>query len=400
MLDIELTGYHTKSSITQDVFNRWGPYSAEIESWGFDARNTSRIAAHEIVYGIEHRNDTVMSEYDEGTDLSYWAWDPEIGRFEEEGKVWGAYVQDHWQVTAPLLISVGARYDSYALDQVTYGDDTESDGFSGNAGLVYALTPDLAFSAGYAEAMRGKEVGDAFTLERRPGRITLAPDLDAERVGNAEAGLVYDNGTLRAGASVYQMEIRDVIMDQLGGGPAPQDATYYENVGTLEAGGIELRVGYSWDALRADLFYTTYDSELNGNTVEGYEQIGLANASGDAWNFSLGWTPVPDLELAWNLKHVQDLNDIVVLHRGVEIGWIDELQTVDKPGYTVNDIYLHWTPAEYDGFRLSFAVQNLFDVAYRDHASVADYNHIPDWEGVAGVREAGRDVRLTVAYDF
>ncbi|MFT4090938.1 MAG: TonB-dependent receptor, partial [Asticcacaulis sp.] len=176
--------------------------------------------------------------------------------------------------------------------------------------------------------------------------------------------------------------------------------TYYENVGKFESKGFELRVGYSWEQVSADLFYTTYDSELNGRPVEGYEEIGLANASGDQWNLNVAWSPASHIETGFNLRHVQALNNIPVLYRAREIGWIDELQHVDKPGYTVADIFVEWQPKGLDRLKVSFAVQNLFDVHYRDHASVADYNHIPDWEGVAGVYEAGRDVRVSLSYQF
>ena len=401
LVDLEATAYYTRSSFRQNRFDRWGLYGAEIETTGFDIRNTSRFGTHEITYGIEHRADSVMSEYlAEDAVWQYWAWDPSIGRFEEEGDVWGVYVQDHYQVTDPLLLSFGLRYDSYTLDQLTYDDETESDGVSGNAGLLYQITPSLAFSAGYAQALRGKEVGDAFTLEHRPGRISLAPDLDAERVGNAEAGLVYDNGPWRGGVSVYSMEIDDVILDQLGSGPAPQSGVYYENIGTLKTDGVEIQAGYATDIFSADLFYTTRDTELNGDPVEGYEHIGLANAAGDSWNLNFGWFPLPSLDLGYNVRHVQEIDDLEVLHRSLEIGWVDQLYTIDKPGYTVHDIYAEFRPLDDNRLKLGLAVQNLFDEQYRDHSSVGDYTAIPDYEIVAGVYEAGRDIRLSVSYDF
>ena len=400
-VNLDATAYYTVSEFRQDRFDRWGLYGAEIETFGFDLRNTHRFGAHDIVYGVEHRSDTVTSEYlaDDAT-WQYWAWDPEIGAFEEEGALWAGYVQGHFQLTEALLLSLGGRYDSYDLDLVTYDESTSSDGFSGNIGLRYDFTPDLSLTVGHGQAFRGKEVGDAFTLEKRPGRLRIDPDLDAERVDNTEAGLVYDNGRLRVGASIFSMKIDDVILDQIGGGAAPQDSIYYENVGEFETSGVELRAGYSWKRLSADLFYTSYDSELNDRDAEGYEEIGLANASGDQWNFNLAWTPVTSLDLGLNVRKVEALDNITVLYRGVEIGWIDSLQTVDKPGYTVTDIYADWRPDAIEGLRLSIGVQNLFDEQYRDHASVADYGNIPGWEGVAGVYEAGQDIRITIGYDF
>lgn len=400
-LNLETTLYNTESEVVQNRFDRWGRYGANITSRGFDIRNTSELGNHQLTYGVDYREDEVTSRYLEDVSVwGDWAWSAERGRFTEEGTVIGAYLQDHWQLTSDLLISAGVRFDQYELEQVTYGDTTDSDGVSPNIGFSYLLAPGWTLTAGYAEALRGKEVGDAFTLERRPGRINLQPGLEPETVDNTEIGLEYNSGNLLLMASVYQSEIQEVIFDQLGGGPAPQDAVYFENIGKLETQGFELRAEYQWSKVSLFAAYSNNDAKLNGNTVEGYEQIGLGNARGDTWDMKLSYFLNESLEMGWSFTYVQDLNDIDVFHRAVDIGWIDELQTVDKPGYRVHDIYLQWQPLNSDALSINFAVLNLFNEQYRDHSSVADYNHIPDWEGVAGLYEAGRDLRLSVSYRF
>ena len=40
----------------------------------------------------------------------------------------------------------------------------------------------------------------------------------------------------------------------------------------------------------------------------------------------------------------------------------------------------------------------LFDEAYIDHSSVGDYSEV--FPSVIGPQEAGRDIRLSVTYDF
>jgi hemoglobin/transferrin/lactoferrin receptor protein len=400
-LNLEATGYYTRSRFVQNRFDRWGKYGATLKSFGFDLRNTSEIGSHTMTFGAEYRDDEVTSEYlaDESV-WTVWAWDPSIGVFTETGSVFGLYFQDHFQVTEPLTFSFGARYDSYDLEQVTFDDETSSDGFSFNLGLSYALTENFTFTAGYAEALRGKEVGDAFTLDQRPGRITLDPNLEAERANNFEAGLAYDDGAFFASGTYYRSKIKDVILDQLGSGPAPQNSVYYENVGTFDAEGFEFRLGYTADHWRADAFFTTYEPTLNGNPVEGYEHIGLANAPGDKLVVNLNYMPSASLDFGIRVTHVSDLNDIEVLHRAREIGWIDELQTVDKPGYVIGDIYVQWLPTGNEDLKVNLAVNNVFDKLYRDHATVADYNSIPGWGGVAGLYEAGRDIRLSVSFGF
>ncbi|MDA8019777.1 MAG: TonB-dependent receptor [Thermoanaerobaculia bacterium] len=396
-VSFEATAYSTQSHFEQDRFDRWGLYGADIDTFGLDLRNTTEVGRHELIYGVEYRNDEVVSEYlSDPSVWADWAWDPSIGRFVEEGTLFGVYYQDHFQVSEPFLLSYGVRYDAYDLDQVTYGASTDSSGVSGNVGFLWQVSDHVSLSGGVAQALRGKEVGDGFTLEHRPGSPSIDPDIEAEQVTNSELGLVFDNGRWFASASFFQMVFDDVILDQIGRGPPPQDGSYYENVGELESDGVELVFGFRNSSLRADLFFRTYDSELNGVPVEGYEHNGLANVSGDTWNLKLAYSPVANLHLGWNVTWVDDLNDIEVLHRAVELGWIDALQTVDKPGYTVHDLSAEWLPRGLDALAVNLTVTNLFDELYRDHASVADYNAIPGWQGVAGLFEEGRNVRLSL----
>ncbi|WP_122465392.1 TonB-dependent receptor domain-containing protein [Brevundimonas lutea] len=399
--DIEATGYFTRTEFTQDRYDRWGLYGAEIETYGADLRGRFDVADHRLTAGIEHRRDEVVSQYlGDPAMWQPWAWDPAIGRFAEEGSLIGVYAQDHWRPTDRLLISLGARYDSYELDQVTYADGTDSDGFSFNGGLDYDLTPDLTFNIGYAEAFRGKEIGDAFTLETRPGRISLAPDLRPERVENFEIGLDWARDGWSASAVYYDMAIDDVILDQLGSGPAPQGSSYYENVGRYSSDGIELRAGYRSGPFAVDGFFNSYDSRLNGRRIEGYEQIALGNSMGDNWNLTASYDPSDRLGFQASVTRYDDLNDIEVLYREVELGFIDQTQFVDKPGYTVVDLFGRWSPFADRNIEVLAAVYNLFDETYRHHASVADYSAIPGYEIVQGVNEPGRNVRLTVAYRF
>jgi hemoglobin/transferrin/lactoferrin receptor protein len=100
------------------------------------------------------------------------------------------------------------------------------------------------------------------------------------------------------------------------------------------------------------------------------------------------------------VTHYDALNDIEVLQRAVAIGWIDATQRVDKPGYTLVDLFATWKGVADERMTLGLAIYNLFDERYRAQASVADYSHIPGWEGIAGVYEAGRNVRLTASFSF
>lgn len=393
-LSLEATAYDTETRFTQNRYDRWGLYEAVIGSTGADVRVNALWGDHDIVAGVEHRSDKVVSQY---------LTPPSTGRFQESGELFGLYLQDHWRPTDALLVSAGVRYDSYEMSLDTYGGGTDSDGVSFNLGAEYELTPELTLNAGWAQAFRGKEIGDGFTLEKSFGLPSLSPTLEPERVENIEVGLSWARDGFSASVAAFDMTIDDVVLDQLGRlrtTPPSQEATYYENVGEFRSKGFELKAGYQGDGWGVDAFYNHYDSRLNGNRIEGYEHIALGNSLGDSWNVTGRWDATPNLDFQASLTRVEDLNDIEVLYREVQLGFINGTRFVDKPGYTLVDLFGRWRPFEDDRVEVLAAVYNLFDEQYRAHASVADYSAIPGYEIVRGAPEPGRNVRLTLAFRY
>lgn len=401
VISLEATGYWTLAKFELDRTDRWGLYGADIESYGFDARFRGQFSGHDIVFGMEHRSDSVASEYlsDDAT-WQPWAWDPNIGRFEETGDLFGIYLQDHWKIADPLLLSFGVRYDAYDLDLVIYNTGTKSDGLSFNIGADFEILPGLTLNAGYAEAFRGKEISDAFTLEHRPGRDILQPGLRPETVGNFEVGADFDRDGFTASIVYFDMKIKDVILDQLYRGPFPQDGSYYENVGNFKSEGVELKAGYRTGPFGISGYYNHYSSKINGNRINGYEQIALGNTLGDNWNITASFDPSPSLGFEASLTRFEAVKDLEVLYRDTELGFVPNTEFIDKPSYTLVDLFARWQPFDDDRLSLNAAVYNLFDKQYIAHASVGDYTNISGYEIVSGLAEPGRNFRLTASYRF
>lgn len=424
LINLETTLYQTDSSFKRELYT----WDASIETTGFDIRNTSDLGEHSLTYGVERKVDKVHAQ----------SYEDFGGIYDEEGTVTGLYVQDHWQFNDDLLVSFGIRHDSYELDHVgqsanwikvdgnwivetdTSGDPVtisenfsikKQDGFSSNFGVVYSLTDNLKLSASYAEALRGRQVADAFTV----GELTHNNNLEPENVANKELGLQYNDGTFIFEASAYISEISDVVFDKFKGG----EGVFYENIGDLESTGFELVVGYQANNFDVIVSYNSNNVELNnapfvwpdandasgfstvildGVDLAAYEYGGLGNAVGDSLNVNVNYEMTDELEMGFNINYVASLNNIEVFHRSIELGWLTELETIDKPSYTVVDAYVKYSPIENLTFDL--AVQNLLDESYRSHGSVADYGHIEGYESIVGIKEAGRDIRLTASYQF
>lgn len=367
LVDLGLTVYHTESELEQNVFDRWGRYFGFTRSVGGDLRNSSELDSHTLTYGVDYREDRVNAGY---------AADPRAE--EEEGRVTGVYLQDDYQITSRLLVSAGVRYDDYRLDDNNGQSFSESD-VSPNANVAWEVLDGLTLKAGYAEAFRGPSTHDTFKLDR----ALNAPDLEGEKAINREVGFDYIYRNFTLSGEIYRSDIEDAIADPLFG------PVIYQNIGDLESDGYRIGTTYHWQGLQAGLSFHHNESEVNGEPLTVYVHNLLGNSIGD--------TLVADLSYRWS--------------RNLEFGWqgrfvegIDNLETsvgsIDKPGYGVHDLFVHWLPTGNEDLRLTLTVKNVGDKQYLDHASNADYESIPGYEGVIGLPEPGRDVRLGLALRF
>ncbi|MEC8902957.1 MAG: TonB-dependent receptor [Pseudomonadota bacterium] len=398
---LEATAYQTSSSFRGGRFD----FLSDIDTYGFDIRNTTDISNHVFTYGIDYRKDEVESG-------------PGVGPVQnaEEGSVMGIYAQAHSNITPELLLSYGVRYDDFDFQQQILIDDyygtpvtdepsgLDDNELSFNVGLEYQLTEAWTLALGYAEAARGKQIGDGFTLDEYlydgEDAPVVASDVVPETVTNIEASIEYSANNLNARLSAYESTIDDVLFSGY------QGNSVFNNIGDLESSGVEFNLAYRWDSVDVYFGFSSVDVELmpredlysvpyNSIDINGYEFVGLGNSRGDTWVLGADYTVTADISVGFNITMVDDIN-IDTLHQALENGWTDSLYSLNKADYTLVDIYGEWEVT--NDLRLNLAVTNLFDEAYIDHSSVGDYSEV--FPSVIGPQEAGRDIRLSVTYDF
>lgn len=371
-LNLEATLYNTRAKLQQNVIGRWGIYNGISESQGINLRNTTQLSTHELIYGAEYRDDTVNAGPETNTNAE-----------EEKGTVVGFFVQDLYQVTDKLLLSAGVRYDDYELTD-TDDQEFEADGFSPNVGASYQLTPTLSVNASYAEALRGRQTMETFLLDSRMND----PELEAEESENTEVGFEYYRDAFGFSGTFYRARIDNAINDQripVNGVPR----WVFRNIGDIETEGFDVRVSYDWTQVQVGLSYSDFESELVSDEgdleLNAYDHGALGNTIGNTWTADLAYQVTDTLELGWNGRLVESLENIRT-----------SAGTVDKEGYAVHDIYAQWfvTP----DFNVTFTVKNLFDKYYIDHATNGSFEHIPGYEGIVGLSEPGRDLRLTLSW--
>ncbi len=371
-LDLRATVNYSEADILQ--IGPFGPYRGAVESTQLDLRNTHRAGGHEIVYGLDHRADEVTAGPD--TDPTSVA---------EDSTVTGLFVQDNLALSSQLSLSLGARYDRYELDDLA-GQNFEHDGVSPHAGLTWRVNRRFSIIGSAAAAYRGAQIADAFRVDIHQND----PELAAEKARNYEVRFLYQADGLTFEAGPYLNRIEDVVTNTVPWG------RFYTNAGDLETEGVFARISRSTRATYLSLQYNHADTTLDGRVATRYQYGSLVSRIGDTWVADASWRPRPELELGWNARLVQGIDDIVVpdVISGVTGG------TIDKPGYVTHDFHVRWSPAALTGVTFTLTVKNAFDKLYLSHGSLEDMTAFPDFDGVIGAYEPGRDIRLSASVRF
>ncbi|GGF77807.1 TonB-dependent receptor [Azorhizobium oxalatiphilum] len=249
----------TNSTVTGNVGN---PRSFTIDTWGFDANNTSRFAVggvrNAITIGGDYFHDDVNNIDNYGFGDGY---NPSGTR-----GVGGAFAQ--WQANYSTWLEVigAVRYDSYKLE----GDGVSNSGDRVSPKITVGLTPVPWFTVygTYAEGYRAPAVTETLVSGAHPPAIPLVrcpdgsfgvfcfvpnPELQPEVGKNKEIGvnLKFDDilskgDKFRAKANVYRNDVSDFIELVQYGTPVFGSLPYaqYQNVSSARLEGFEFESMY------------------------------------------------------------------------------------------------------------------------------------------------------------
>lgn len=373
-VDLHLNLSYTRAELMQD--GAFGPYNGAIESLQLDLRNRHRFADHLLVYGLDHRRDVVNAGP---------TWDPK--RFEENGAVTGAFIQGDLALTDRLTAHAGSRFDVFRLEDRS-GQTFNHQGFSPNLGATCALTRELSLHSGVAASYRGAHIHDSYRIDLSQND----PDIDAEKAINYETRLLYQRPKFSVEVGAYLHRIDDVITNTL-----PWTTTY-TNAGRVETTGAFARASYEIGQVVLGVQYNHADTTIADQTATRYQYSSLLSRVGDTWVGDVLWRPIDQLDLGWNARLVQGVDDIRIPSSVTDPA--PGPYSINKPGYITHDVYLRWRPTFAKALTVNLTVKNVFDKHYRSHGSVEDLTAIPGFAGVVGSPEPGRDIRLSVSLRF
>ncbi len=231
-----------------DYYNSKGSLKiTENRSWFAELRGSVPIGnSHMLTLGSVFRQD--QSDTDDFDIPFYRSFsNKEDHTFYSGGKArtWSVFLQDEWQITAPLTLYLGLRYDSWKVydgasgvpgQETEYDSNTESH-WSPKVSAVWKVFDYTIVKASIGHAFRPPTLYELYrTWKSWSTTYQSNPELEPETVWTYEIGVeqYLFNGKARIALSAYKNDIDDLIYYQLDGSVKKR-----VNVGQARTYGLE-----------------------------------------------------------------------------------------------------------------------------------------------------------------
>lgn len=254
------------------------------------ARAATSLGSHRIGFGVDGNYQGYGGAENTFIQEGYFPRPITDGDDEWDASRWqGAFVDDTWNILAPLDLYVGLRYDKYysdqRVDQVTgYAPNGRPSGFEQvkvefdedvllpKAGLVYRPLEGLSLYGRFARATRMPDnpafywYYAGYRPEVDPNNDVVRSDLTYEDALQYEAGIRYTGvRNLSLGLNYYHYDVDDYLRWIFG--YAPSRVVY--NIDEVTFQGIEFDVeGRIWGGWSAFFNFTWQDTKKEGDVLD------------------------------------------------------------------------------------------------------------------------------------
>ena len=143
-------------------------------------------------------------------------------------RIWSGYLQDTWDITDTVNLTLGVRHDQYS----DFGGAT-----SPRSGLTWAFMKDASLKLLYGEAFRAPSFMEMFSTNQPA--IQGNEGLDPETIRTYELGLSYKfNKHVSSSVNYFFNDVKDLIV--LRTLESAQNTSRYENFGDAHIQGVEM----------------------------------------------------------------------------------------------------------------------------------------------------------------
>ncbi|MEA3438472.1 MAG: TonB-dependent receptor [Thermodesulfobacteriota bacterium] len=247
------------------------------ESWFSEVRADIPIEeSHLLTLGTSYRTDeSDTNDYDVPYYRSYSGKGNSTFYSGGKDRIWAVFVQDEWNITEPVTLYFGGRYDTWKVfdgasgvpgSGTSYDSNTESE-FSPKASGVWKVLSDTTLKASVGHAFRPPNLYELYRTWTSWGTTYQCnPNLEPETVWTYETGVdqyFFDKKT-RLSLTGYRNDIKDLIYYKVDG--AVKTRT---NAGEARTYGMEFEVSQqinNW--FKAWGNYTWTDAKITDNPTD------------------------------------------------------------------------------------------------------------------------------------
>lgn len=294
----------------------------------------------------------------------------------------GAFIEDEWNVSSLLTLTMGARYDAVtaradATPNTLAQEDIEHNDhdFSASLGMLYKLTDEIRVFFNTGRAFKSPTLQERFFKgTAQVGYLTGNPDLVSETSLNFDTGIKFQADRMRGEISLFSNSIDNYIVMEPA--TAARDTFEYSNIGKASLLGGEFY--FSVNPVRNISMFVNgsyvYGRDTNTDTplsmmppLNGTAGIKIHNNKSSLW-FETSLTFYADQERLGE----------------------NETRT---PGYGLTSVTLGADLGKFieaaQGYSCNLQVNNLFDRSYINHLSTITW-----WDG------PGRNISFSIIKRF
>ncbi len=355
----------------------------DVETYGFDLHNASRVAALGFENTFTYGGDYFHDDADSWSDLTTSSPPKSTASATGSGvrEAYGAFLEWKGERGDWLELIAAARYDGFNLEgEDASGDPVSLDGGRLSPRATIGVTPLTGFQlyGTYAEGYRAPSITETFVGGSHQNDFSWIPnpDLDPEIARTFEIGtnLKYDGvfsevDQLRAKVAVFHTEVDDYIdIVSLGGG-----ISQYQNIDGATIEGIEAELNYDFGAGFLGLAGALIDAE---NDDGGH----LNNAPQNKFSATVGMRAFEE-RLTYGMQWIS-----------IGEGWHNAVET-EVPAYNLVNVFANFQVSK--NVRVDFAIENLLDEDYTN-AQSGYFGLSPSYQPVLVEDGKGQTIKLAI----
>ncbi|MGH1363340.1 MAG: TonB-dependent receptor [Calditrichia bacterium] len=349
----------------------------DTKTFGSSIQLTSNFGRNVLNYGLESYNDRVASGSFDTDAISNEVTVNSRGRYPDDARYtsFGYFVQNEWYPTDKFLLVGGLRYSSFdtefdVADGAGNGLQSVQQNFkalTGNIGSVYKFTGSWSVSINAGQGFRAPNLSDLAKLGESKGDTYEVPntDLEPEKILSFDASLRHHNGRIRGELTGFYSRISDLL--------SSVDATFNGSP-IFITGGDSLKVKQKANSGEAYVagFESSLRAEITPN-LSSYASLSFSYGQNTSLDEPIGKMPpmFGRLGLRWQQERywLDGFTRFAAKQDRLSADDLDDdrIPTGGTPGWQI--ITLRGGVTIFDGLVLRTALENIFDVNYREHAS-------------------------------